>query len=64
MASEPDRQEIDRAQGEIDSLQSEIKHLVVDHMLAHKNILTPEQQKQFFDMLKKRFSRDYGERKR
>ncbi len=55
MAPTPNRGTIDRVQGEMDSLQADIKGLVIDHMLAQKEILTPEQQTQFFTMMKKRY---------
>ena len=61
MKTDLDRAALDRVQGEMDSLQAEIKHLVIDHMLAQKEILTPEQQTQFFNMMKKRYGNgSYG----
>lgn len=55
MAPSMDRAAIDQVQGEMDSLQADIKRMVIDHMLAHKDVLTPEQQTQFFEMMKKRY---------
>jgi Spy/CpxP family protein refolding chaperone len=62
MAPEPDRAAIERLQNEMDSLQVEIKRRVVEDMLAQKRILTPEQQREFFSMLKKRYSDERGQR--
>ena len=55
MVTAPDRAAIDRVQDEMDSLQADIKRLVIDNMLAQKEILTPEQQSQFFNMIKKQY---------
>ena len=55
MVTAPDRAAIDRVQDEIDSLQADIKRLVIDNMLAQKEILTPEQQSQFFNLIKKQY---------
>ncbi len=56
MEPETDRPAIDGLQSEMDSLQVEIKQMVIDHMLEQKRSLTPEQQKKFFSQLKKRFN--------
>lgn len=55
MVTAPDRAAIDRVQDEMDSLQADIKRLVIDNMLAQKEILTPEQQSQFFNLIKKQY---------
>lgn len=53
--AQTDRPAIDGLQNQMDSLQIEIKRLVVEHMLEQKGSLTPEQQQKFFSQLKKRF---------
>ena len=55
MTATPARADIDRVQIEMDSLQADIKRLVIDNMLMQKEILTPEQQTEFFTMMKKRY---------
>lgn len=60
VADRPDRMKIDAVQTEMDSLQAEIKRLVIDHMLAQREILTPEQQKQYFSMIRNRYDGAYG----
>lgn len=62
MADEPDRMQINAVSGEIDSLQSEIKKLVVDHMLTHREILSSEQQEKFLSLMRKRHSNGYRRR--
>ena len=57
MVTAPDRAAIDRVQDEMDSLQADIKRLVIDNMLAQKEILTPEQQSQFFNLIKKQYGK-------
>ena len=51
---QPDRQAIAAKQEEIRAGQRRMQQLVIDHLLAEKEVLTPEQQKVFFDMLRQR----------
>ena len=51
---QPDRQAIAAKQEEIRAGQRRMQQLVIDHLLAEKEVLTPEQQKVFFDMLRRR----------
>jgi len=54
MESEPDREKIDIELSEIESLQTELQKIVIDHMLQEKKILSPEQQEIFFSIILKR----------
>jgi len=51
---QPDRQAIAAKQEEIRAGQRRMQHLVIDHLLAEKEVLTFEQQKVFFGMLRRR----------
>jgi len=54
MAPEPDRPRIDAVQSEIDSMQADVQRLVIDHLLAQKEMLTSEQQTKFFRIIRQR----------
>lgn len=62
MAPEADRGEIDRIKAQMDSLQVVREAVVFDFILAHKEVLTPEQQTKFFTMIKERFRNGYRRR--
>jgi len=51
---EPDRIVIDQKIGEINSLQSQIQHAVIDTLLREKEFLNPMQQKEYFDVISRR----------
>jgi len=53
-ADETDLNAILARQGEILATKERIQRLVVDHLLAEKRVLTPEQQRQLFSMLRER----------
>lgn len=53
-AEEPDTEVIRAKQDEILATKRSIQGLVVDHLLAEKEVLTPEQQQQLFQMLRNR----------
>jgi len=53
-AEEPDLDAIQSKQKEILSTKRQIQRLVVEHLLAEREILTPEQQRQLFAMLRQR----------
>jgi Spy/CpxP family protein refolding chaperone len=53
-AEEPDRETIRAKQDEILATKRSIQGLVLDHLLAEKEVLTPEQQQQLFEMLRNR----------
>lgn len=53
-AEEPDTETIRAKQDEILATKRSIQGLVLDHLLAEKEVLTPEQQQQFFEMLRNR----------
>ena len=53
-AEEPDVEAIRAKQDEILATKRRIQRLVVDHLLAEKEVLTPEQQQQLFAMLRDR----------
>lgn len=53
-ATETDRQAIEAKQEEILSAQEKMQTLVIENLLAEKEILTPEQQKKVFDMIRTR----------
>ena len=54
MESEPDLEKLNIQLSEIESLQTELQKLVIDHLLREKKILSPEQQKRFFSIISKR----------
>ena len=51
---DPDRIVIDQKIGEINSLQSQIQHAVIDNLLREKDFLNPMQQKEYFDVISRR----------
>lgn len=51
---EPDMEAIQAKQEEILAGQRRMQQLVIDYLLADKRTLTPEQQRQLFDMLRQR----------
>jgi len=53
-AEQPDRQAIAAKQEEIRTGQRRMQQLVVAHLLAEKEVLTAEQQKELFDMIRQR----------
>jgi len=53
-ADEPDRQTIAAKQEEIRAGQRQMQQLVIEHLLAEKEVLTSEQEKELFDMLRRR----------
>ena len=62
MAPDADRGEIDLIKTQMDSLQSVREAIVFDYILAHKEVLTPEQQTKFFTMIKERYRSGYRRR--
>ncbi|MFP4435584.1 MAG: Spy/CpxP family protein refolding chaperone [Phycisphaerae bacterium] len=50
----PDRQAIAAKQEEIRAGQQRMQQLVVEHLLAEKDVLTAEQQKKLFDLIRQR----------
>jgi len=54
MEAEADLEKINIQLNEIESLQTELQKLVIDHLLQEKKILSPEQQKKFFSIISKR----------
>lgn len=56
------RTTIDSLRIHVDSLEIEIKKRFIDHTLAQKEILTPEQQKRLFSVMRKRYGN--GSRRR
>jgi Spy/CpxP family protein refolding chaperone len=53
-AEEPDIEAIRATQDEMLATKRRIQRLVLDHLLAEKGVLTPEQQEQLFAMLRNR----------
>jgi Spy/CpxP family protein refolding chaperone len=53
-AAQPDREAIRAKQEEILAGQRKMQDLVVERLLAEKKALTPDQQKQLFDMIRQR----------
>jgi hypothetical protein len=53
-SAQPDRDAIKAKQEEIRRGQQQMQRLVVDHLLAEKEVLTPEQQDQLFEMMRDR----------
>ena len=62
MAPEADRGDVDRIKAQMDSLQAEREAIVFDYIVAHKEVLTPEQQTKFYTMIKERFRNGYRRR--
>ncbi len=57
-----DRGEIDRIKAEMDSVQAEREALVFDYIVAHKEVLSAEQQTKFFTIIKERYRNGYRRR--
>ncbi|HAK88365.1 MAG: hypothetical protein A2077_06875 [Nitrospirae bacterium GWC2_46_6] len=57
-SSKPDMKTIEDKTREIASLQTELEKEVVNHILQEKEILMPEQNKQFYMIIKKEFEKD------
>lgn len=53
-SDDPDRQAIAAKQEEIRAGQQRMQELVVEHLLAEKEVLTAEQQKELFDLIRQR----------
>jgi Spy/CpxP family protein refolding chaperone len=53
-ADEPDRQAIAARQEQIRAGQQQMQELVVEHLLAEKEALTPQQQEELFNLLRRR----------
>ena len=53
-ADEPDRQAIVAKQEEIRGGQRQMQQFVIEHLLAEKEVLTVEQEKELFDLLRRR----------
>jgi len=53
-ASEPDREAIRTKQEEILAGQRRMQELVIEHLLAEKEMLTPEQREALFDLFRQR----------
>ncbi len=53
-SNDPDRQAIAAKQEAIRAGQQRMQQLVVEHLLAEKAVLTPEQQKELFDLVRER----------
>jgi Spy/CpxP family protein refolding chaperone len=49
-----DRNRIEAVHAQIRARQQEMQQAVVEHLLGEKTIITPEQQRKFFDVLKAR----------
>lgn len=64
MAAELDRAQIYRTRSEIDSLQAAIQRLTIDHLIAEKQLLRPDQQRRFFRILQKQLLRQHRGRQR
>ncbi len=52
--AEPDRAAIEAKQKEILAGQGKMQAMVIEHLLAERQSLTPEQQKQLFEMIRRR----------
>jgi Spy/CpxP family protein refolding chaperone len=59
MLQDADRGEIQVIKAQMDSLQAEREAIVFEYILAHKEVLTPDQQTKFFAMIKDRFRNGY-----
>ena len=53
-SDDPDRQAIAAKQEEIRAGQQRMQQLVVEHLLAEKDVLNAEQQKELFDLIRQR----------
>jgi Spy/CpxP family protein refolding chaperone len=52
--AEPDREALRARQEEILDGQRRMQDLVIEHLLSQKNVLTPTQQRELFDMMRRR----------
>jgi Spy/CpxP family protein refolding chaperone len=52
--AEADLEKINTRLNEIESLQTELQKLVINHLLQEKKILSPEQQKKYFSIISNR----------
>ncbi len=62
MTPDADHGEIQVIKAQMDSLQAEREAIVFEYILAHKEVLTPDQQTEFFTMIKDRFRNGYRRR--
>ena len=62
MEPSADRGEIDLVKAQLDSIQVEREALVFDYIVAHKEVLSAEQQTKFFGMIKERYRNGYRRR--
>ncbi len=56
-AAEPDREALHAKQDDILAGQRRMQELVIDHLLSQKDVLTPVQQRELFDMMRRRTGR-------
>ncbi|HEB69930.1 MAG TPA: periplasmic heavy metal sensor [Desulfobulbus sp.] len=56
----PDRKAINARHEEIQALQQQMQTRVIDHFLKESRILTPEQRKKFFALIKRRIKKNSG----
>lgn len=65
-APNPDMRAIDNISWDISDLQAKLEREVIDHILQEKEILTSEQRKQFYGIIRKEFEKGglgvHGER--
>lgn len=60
----PNRRAIDTKQKEIQALQQQMQAKVINHLLEESKILTPEQRKKFFALIKSRIEKSENPRPR
>ncbi len=53
-ADEPDREALRAKQEEILAGQRRMQELVIEHLISQKDVLTPTQQRELFDMMRRR----------
>jgi periplasmic protein CpxP/Spy len=56
-AEPPDMQAIERKSKDISKLQTQLEKEVVDHILQEKELLTPEQKRQFYEVIRGEFEK-------
>lgn len=56
-AEVPDMSAIMKKSGEISALQAKLEHEVIDHILQEKGLLSTEQKKQFYDVIRNEFAK-------
>jgi Spy/CpxP family protein refolding chaperone len=65
-AEAPDRKMITEISSGISALQAELEREVIDHILQEKELLSPDQKKQFYEVIRKEFEKGglgvHGER--